>query len=229
MAAAIWGTLIFLSTGVYGDKILIRNFSSKKLVSKIRKFIAGNTKKDQSDNNKPVPQITENFSVVKSIKGKDSNAVVKSIKGEGSNAVVKQHDKQHQPNEIIEIESVQCTTLNDGPKPWLSFSRITLTIIDQDLIIQSKKLNDKHLNFAQAILKKQCAHLNGLHSMLLLLRMKEALSTCKDIIQMIHTQENHWIVASTVGYCAQEVRIYDSLFTAVDCTTSLLLKQIFSE
>ena len=119
------------------------------LVSKIRKLIAGSTKKDQSDNNKPVPQETENVSVVKSIKGEDRNAVVK------------QHDKQHEPNEIIDIESVQCTTLNDGPKPWLSFSRITLTIIDQDLIIQGKKLNDKHLNFAQAILKKQCAHLNG--------------------------------------------------------------------
>ena len=104
----------------------------------------------------------------KSIKGEGSNTVVKSIKGEGSNAVVKQHDKQHKPNEIIDIESVQCTTLNDGPKPWLSFSHITLTIIDQDLIIQGKKLNDKHLNFAQAILKKQCAHLNGLHSTLFL-------------------------------------------------------------
>ena len=26
-----WGTLIFLSTGVYGDKILIGNFSTKEL------------------------------------------------------------------------------------------------------------------------------------------------------------------------------------------------------
>ena len=135
--------------------------------------------------------------VVKSIKGEGSNTVVKSIKGEGSNAVVKQHDKQHKPNEIIDIESVQCTTLNDGPEPWLSFSRITLTIIDQDLIIQGKKLNDKHLNFAQAILKKQCAHLNGLHSTLLLFRMKEALSNCKDVIQMIHTRDscfNSWLL-----------------------------------
>ena len=109
----------------------------------------GSTKKDQSDNNKPVPQETENVSVVKSIKGEDRNAIVK------------QHDKQHEPNEIIDNESVQCTTFNDGPKPWLSFSHITLMIIDQDLIIQGKKLNDKHLNFAQAILKKQCANLNG--------------------------------------------------------------------
>ena len=54
---------------------------------------------------------------------------------------------------------MQRTTLNDGPKPWLSFSHITLTIIDQDLIIQG--LNDKHLSFAQAILRKQCAHLKG--------------------------------------------------------------------
>ena len=122
-----------------------------------------------------MPQETENVRVVKSIKGEDSNAVVKSIKGEGSNAVVKQHDKQHKPNEIIEIESVQCTTFNDEPKPWLSFSRITLTIIDKDLIIQRKKLNDKHLNFAQAILKKQCAHLNGLYSTFLLFQMKGAL------------------------------------------------------
>ena len=54
-------------------------------------------KKDQSDNNKPVPQETENVSVVKPIKGEDSNAVVK------------QHDKQHKSTEIIDIESVQCT------------------------------------------------------------------------------------------------------------------------
>ena len=122
-----------------------------------------------------MPQEPENISVVKSIKGEDSNAVVK------------QHDKQHKLNEIIDIESVQCTTLNDGPKLRLSFSCITLTIIDQGLIIQGKKLNDKHLNFSQAILKKQCAHLNGLHLTLLLFRMKEALSNCKDVIKMIHT------------------------------------------
>ena len=115
---------------------------SSTLVSKIRKLIAESTKRDQSDNNKPVPQEPENISVVKSIKGEDSNAVVK------------QHDKQHKLNEIIDIESVQCTTLNDGPKLRLSFSCITLTIIDQGLIIQGKKLNDKHLNFSQAILKK---------------------------------------------------------------------------
>ena len=46
---------------------------------------------------------------------------------------------------------------------------------------------------------------------------------------MIHTRENHWIVASTVCCCTQEVRIYDSLFTTVDSTTSLLLKQVFEE
>ena len=46
---------------------------------------------------------------------------------------------------------------------------------------------------------------------------------------MIHTRENHWIVTSTVGCCAQEVRIYDSPFTVVDYTTSYLLKQIFGE
>ena len=50
-----------------------------------------------------MPPETENVSVVKSIQGEDSNAVVK------------QHDKQHKPNEIIDIESVQCTTFNDGP------------------------------------------------------------------------------------------------------------------
>lgn len=179
--------------------------------------LAGSVNKDLLDNNTLVQQETENISVVR------------SINGEGSNTLVEQHNKQQEPTEIIDIESVQCTILDDGPKPWLSFSHITLTITDQDLIIQGKRLNDKHLNFAQAILKKQCAHLNGLYSTLLLFRMKEVFSNCKDVIQMIHTRENHWIVASTVGCCAQEVRIYDSLFTSVDCNTSLLLKQIFGQ
>ena len=89
--------------------------------------------KDQSDNNTPVPQETEGISLVK------------SFNGEGS-TLVEQHSKQQKLTEIIDIESVQLTTLDDGPKPWLSFSHITLTIYDQDLIIQRKKIGDNHLN-----------------------------------------------------------------------------------
>ena len=60
------------------------------------------------------------------------------------------------------------------------------------------KLSDLHINYAQQLLKGQFPNLNGLQSTLFQSK-KQARATVKNQLQVIHSREDHWIVASTVG------------------------------
>ena len=57
---------------------------------------------------------------------------------------------------------------------------------------------DLHINYAQQLLKEQFPNLNGLQSTLFQSK-KQARGTVKNQLQVIHSREDHWIVASTVG------------------------------
>ena len=53
------------------------------------------------------------------------------------------------------------------PAPWLSLNQTDLSINDKKTIVEGEQLTDKHINYAQAILKKQFDWLGGLHSRVL--------------------------------------------------------------
>ena len=56
--------------------------------------------------------------------------------------------------EVIDADTVVVAN-HVAPKQWLSFNNngIVLTEWDKNLILQGERLNDKHINFAQRILK----------------------------------------------------------------------------
>ena len=76
---------------------------------------------------------------------------------------------------------------------WVKFGRVSLTLSDRDDIAGGFQLNDKHINYAQTILKCQFSS-NGLQSTLL-----QASSTPQvNKLQIVHVRGNHWITANTI-------------------------------
>ena len=86
-------------------------------------------------------------------------------------------------------------------------------------ILSGGRFNDKHINFTHQILKKQFPNLTGLQLTLLLSRSQQMpTTTTSPYLQIIHTNGNHWIVASTIG-CSPKIRVYDSLHTSLQNST----------
>ena len=100
-----------------------------------------------------------------------------------------------------------------------------MTHEDQRIIVKGEELNDKHINFAQTLLKKQFQGILGLNSTLLLSTGRKPL-LATGALQIIHTRGNHWIVASTIGFTTN-VMVFDTLYSDMDKPTRELLRQLF--
>ena len=83
-------------------------------------------------------------------------------------------------------------------------------------------LNNKHINFAQSLLKKQFPHIDKWKETLLFHKMQKKI---KQGVQIIHTRCNHRIVASTLKCDGTEVFV--SLYTSVDMDTQNIILNIF--
>ena len=129
-----------------------------------------------------------------------------------------------EPDTII-VEEMELKNY-DPAKLWLSLNHLDLTEADRDIITSGEKLNDKHINFAQEILKRQFRKLQGLQSTLCLSKLRAPLPAT-GTLQIIHSRGNHWIVASTVACSAGEVMVYDSLYSGLDQPTMELILQLF--
>ena len=97
---------------------------------------------------------------------------------------------------------------------------------ETESIVCGRNLSDLHINFAQQVLKKQFPKLGGLQSILLQSKeqVKEAV---KNQIQVIHSREDHWIVASTVRSKNGVECVYDSVYTSIDKTTTEVIGNLF--
>lgn len=110
---------------------------------------------------------------------------------------------------------------------WVKLAGIELTQTDKEDILSGKKLDDRTINIAQGLLKRQFKELTGLRSTLLQAREppKEDNDHCK--IQIVHSRGDHWIVASTILATENEVKVYDSLYRTIDRNTRAIIKNIF--
>ena len=97
---------------------------------------------------------------------------------------------------------------------WLQVGSHKLTLNDQMILINGGELNDHHVNFSQYLLHNQFPLLKGLRLTLLQEKpLKDKLPTGS--IQIIHNnRRHHWLVATTMNCCRNEVKINDSLFNA---------------
>ena len=105
----------------------------------------------------------------------------------------------------------------------MSLNHIDLSVDDKEIVVEGKQLTDKHINYAQAILKKLFDWLSGLHSTLILWKLANALAS-NDVVQLIHSRTNHWIVASTIGCSTGKVLVFDS---SIDQATTNLIQKLF--
>lgn len=101
--------------------------------------------------------------------------------------------------------------------------------IDIERIIFGERLVDLDINFAQKLLKAQFPRLQGLQSTLL--QAKKVFLTAEQVqnkLQVVHCLErDHWIVATNVNCDNNFVKVYDSLYCAVDEATKLIVVNRF--
>ena len=108
---------------------------------------------------------------------------------------------------------------------WVKVRDISLTNIDKEILRSGEKRSDKHINFAQRLLKAKFPKINGLR--LTLLHDKVHKDLTHNALQVFHTGGDHWICVTTIGTAGKRVSVYDSTYTKWDEPTLCLLKKQF--
>ena len=100
-----------------------------------------------------------------------------------------------------------------------------LSLNDKEILQKGDELSDKHIQFAQKLIKEQFPKINGLCSTLL---QDRYYSFPQNSVQIIHcVQRHHWIAASNIGCLCNSVNVYDSLFSDLDNATCRLINNMF--
>ena len=109
---------------------------------------------------------------------------------------------------------------------WVTFTgtRIQLFTEDKRIIVEQERLSDRHINFAQAVLRAQFPWCDGLQNSLLQDRLR--FSVTSKIVQILHIRGNHWMVISNVHCDGNNMNVYD---TVLDSSTLDLLNSMFEE
>ena len=139
-----------------------------------------------------------------------------------------QHNKKRKiTSDVVDVDDLLLSGATSVNKPWLTLNGILLTEADKADIATGAELGDKHINFAQEIVRKQCTDLTGLQSTLALaLHPRPLITHTHSYLQIIHSKGNHWIVASTI-LSSPTVQMFDSLYSSIDDVTTRLLANLF--
>ena len=114
--------------------------------------------------------------------------------------------------------------IEEDSNRWVQLDGTVLSQTEKDQLCNGEWLTDRHVNYAHALLKKQFPHIDGLKNTLLIQKKQEKI---KRGVQIVHTQGNHMIVASSLRCSESEIEIFDSLYTSVDNDTQSLLLSLF--
>ena len=159
------------------------------------------------------------------------------------------YDHPDEPNSSVKFEVVECEAgskkgevegkVNDlvtGDSDsttedidvWVKCDRQILRIADKEIIETGMELTDKHIQYAQYLIKKQFSTIGGLCSTLLQGRKKHSLP--QNSLQVIYcSARHHWVVASNMECKKGVVNVYDSLFTTLDEETLDTINNWFGE
>jgi len=102
--------------------------------------------------------------------------------------------------------------------------RSSLSKFHREEIDAGGRLNDQHMNYAQAMIKSQFS-LEGLQCML----FQTTQQPLQNELQIVHSRGNHWIVASTLLSEKGHVNAYNSLYDSVDEDTLKSIKFLFKD
>ena len=109
-----------------------------------------------------------------------------------------------------------------------AFERCVLQVSDKVLIENGAELTDKHMQFAQCMIKKQFPSVGGLNSTLLQDKPSLFGSRTANTIQIVHCKKRrHWITVSTKWCKGDHVAVYDSVFVRLDAETRTTIMKMF--
>jgi len=95
------------------------------------------------------------------------------------------------------------------------------------MILNGSKLNDIIINAAQMLLKEQFPELMGLQSTLLLKKQQPRFQSEKLYVQIMFDREDHWIMASIIFTKADQVKVYDSVYTTINKETKAAISNLY--
>ena len=125
--------------------------------------------------------------------------------------------------EIPVSENPVCEHTND--MFWITFGRCTLLMSDKEcLLTPGSSLTDKHINFAQTLLRSQYPTVYGLTSTLL--QYKSSPTKLAMGLQIIHCRSSHWVTAYKED-SSREVKVYDSSFDSIDDIVETVIMNVF--
>ena len=110
-------------------------------------------------------------------------------------------------------DSTMLPASHDAQSEGLKVRDISLNIDDKKILEHGEMLTDKHINFAQRLLKEMFSGINGLQ--LTVLQGREHKEPTTNSIQILHMNGNHWVCAATTVK-GKEVNVYDSSFVSWD-------------
>ena len=113
----------------------------------------------------------------------------------------------------------------DKEHVWVS-AKNTLLLADKEVLLtHGSSLTDKHINYAQALLRQQFTCVGGLQSTLF--QYKPLQDKLPEGIQIIHCHGCHWVVAHKVASSSDVVKVYDSLYDEVDDVVKKVVTNLF--
>ena len=116
-------------------------------------------------------------------------------------------------------------TCPQGTNTWVNLKNTSLMFDDKRILERVGELTDKHINYAQRILKSMFPAINGL--CLTLLQHKPHKQSTSKSIQILHINGDHWVCTTTVGTMKQ-VLVYDSWYTTWDEPSLLYFNRLFA-
>ena len=142
----------------------------------------------------------------------------------GSSSSDESDKEEVHPKKRAHVDANEVVNLLEGR--WLQVEKCILTSSDRILLIEGKRLNDHHINFAQCLLRKQFTAVSGLQ--LTLLQGKKQPVKIKSGMQIVYLSNRlHWCVASTISCPKNEVKIYDSVFSSPDSEMRTVCLNLF--
>ena len=89
------------------------------------------------------------------------------------------------------------------------------------MIEEHHRLNDRQINFVQAMLRIQFPKCDGLKNTLL--QNEVRLTIANKIIQILHIHNNHCIVICNMDHTGNDLSMYDTVYDDI-CTSAMALE-----
>lgn len=133
--------------------------------------------------------------------------------------------KRRTESDVVDVDKLGIPD-STTHKSWLALGGVELSQADKLTNVSGEQLTDKHVNFAQELLKTQFKNVGGLRPTYLLSTLENAPYQRTSVLQMLHCRDNHWITAASESD-SPSVRVFDSVFLTLDGVTTNLLRQLF--